>query len=105
MVVAPKTMLRSPDASSLISEMGDNTKFQKIIPDNRMSATRIILCGGRHYFTLAKAIEEKGLSHKVELVRVEEVSPFPAVELSKQLNKYKNATEFYSTFEERKKQK
>lgn len=100
MVVAPKTMLRSPDASSLISEMGDNTKFQKIIPDNRMSATRIILCGGRHYFTLAKAIEEKGLSHKVELVRVEEVSPFPAVELSKQLNKYKNATEFYWCQEE-----
>ena len=100
MIVAPKTMLRSPDASSPITEMGQHTKFQKIIPDNRMSASRVILCGGRHYFTLKKAVEERGISDKVELVRVEEVSPFPAVELSEQLNKYKNAEEFFWCQEE-----
>jgi probable 2-oxoglutarate dehydrogenase E1 component DHKTD1 len=67
--------------------MGPNTKFQPVISDNVKDAQRIILCSGKHYYTLSEAITKAGIKD-INLVRVEELSPFPYAELKEVLSQY-----------------
>ena len=102
----PKTLLRLPDASSKVSEMGENTNFQKVIDDKEISSKtvkRVIFCSGKHYYTLKQERKERNLDNKIALVRLEELAPFPAVEVSKILEKYDNLnseSDFYYAQEE-----
>jgi probable 2-oxoglutarate dehydrogenase E1 component DHKTD1 len=54
---------------------------------------------GKHYYAL-KAEQLKQNLNDVAIVRVEEMSPFPAHELRQVLNEYKNAKEFVWAQEE-----
>lgn len=103
MLAMPKTLLRFPDASSKVSEMGEGTTFQKVIDEKIGSAKRVIFCSGKHYYTLKQAREERGLDDKIALIRVEELAPFPAVEISKIIEKHEklsSQSDFYWAQEE-----
>lgn len=70
--------------------MGPGTKFQPIIADDVASsgtAKRLILLSGKHYYTLAEALKERGGDEGLGLVRVEELSPFPTEALTELLSK------------------
>jgi probable 2-oxoglutarate dehydrogenase E1 component DHKTD1 len=60
---------------------------------------RVIFVFGKHYYVL-EAEKAKRKAEDVAIVRVEELSPFPAHELRKVLNEYKNAKEFVWAQEE-----
>lgn len=51
---------------------------------------KIILVSGKHYYALEKHREILG-SQDVAIIRVENLCPFPVVELNEEIEKYKNA--------------
>merc|ERR1712045_1007195 len=61
-VVAPKTLLRLPAAASSLADISSGSSFQTVISDPAIKAPEkvetVILVSGRHYYTLAKHIEE-----------------------------------------------
>ena len=70
---SPKTLLRLPAAVSTLQEMAPGTTFHPVLPDSvadPTKVTRIVFVCGKHYYTLAKEVETRGLSN-VALVRIE----------------------------------
>jgi len=67
--------------------MSPGTTFQPVISDNVADAKRIIMCSGKHYYTLADAIAKEGIKD-ISLVRLEELSPFPYAEVKAALANY-----------------
>jgi probable 2-oxoglutarate dehydrogenase E1 component DHKTD1 len=90
-VASPKGLLRAPAAASPLSEMGLGTSFQPVmdLDTNPHSPDRLILCSGKHFYTLSEALASR--SANVALVRIEELSPFPRNDLRAVLEKYNNA--------------
>ena len=79
-VLTPKSLLRNPMATSELSDLTNGT-FKNIIIDQSKNAPRkIILCAGKIYFDLLKHKEEKKIKN-VEIVRIEQLYPFPDSEL------------------------
>ena len=79
-VLTPKSLLRNPMATSELSDLTNGT-FKNIIIDQSKNAPRkIILCSGKIYFDLLKYKEEKKIKN-VEIVRIEQLYPFPDSEL------------------------
>ena len=94
-IVTPKSLLRAPEVTSQLDEMGPGTTFHRIIADPAPLAAddkirRVVLCSGKVYFDLAKARTERG-DDKVALMRVEQLYPFPFETLGKILRRYRNA--------------
>lgn len=91
-VVGPKTLLRSSDATSSYAEFLPGTHFQSVLPDttaNPKQVKKIIFCSGKHYYNLnneriAKKYED------VAIIRVESLCPFPVQDLQQEISKYKN---------------
>ncbi len=84
--MTPKRMLRDRAAVSDIDTLCPGTNFQPVIADPAMmsktgSIEKIILCSGRLYYDLDAARREKQLE-SVALVRLEELYPFPHVQLT-----------------------
>ncbi|XP_061173979.1 2-oxoadipate dehydrogenase complex component E1-like [Saccostrea echinata] len=101
-VVAPKILLRLPEASSTLDEMAPGTTFLPVFGDPDVSAkkvTKVIFCSGKHYYTLVKERENLKLQN-VALIRLESLCPFPAAEIQVELNKFSNATDFVWSQEE-----
>ena len=48
---------------------------------------------GKHYYTLAKYIEENSVAG-VALVRLESLCPFPAARIQEEVKRFKNAKKF-----------
>jgi 2-oxoglutarate dehydrogenase complex dehydrogenase (E1) component-like enzyme len=72
--------------------MMPGTKFESVLDtDPNYSATRIILCSGKHYYTLLEHFTKTDALDQVSLIRIEELSPFPRQQLSEVLTKYKKA--------------
>lgn len=70
--------------------MGPGTSFQPVFDtDPNYSAKRVILCSGKHYYTLLDHFTNTSTLSKVSLIRVEELSPFPRTQLRDVLSKYK----------------
>ena len=66
-------LLRLPAAVSTLQEMAPGTRFHPVLSDrvaDPTKVTRIIFVCGKHYYTLAKEVETRGLSN-VALVRIE----------------------------------
>ncbi|MDE1038760.1 MAG: 2-oxoglutarate dehydrogenase E1 component, partial [Phycisphaerales bacterium] len=102
-VMTPKSLLRHTKAVSTVSELTDGG-FKSVIDDtsvNPTTARRVIFCSGKVYYDLLEyrdAIsEEKRTS--IALVRIEELYPFPAAEISAILKRY-NDTEYMYVQEE-----
>jgi probable 2-oxoglutarate dehydrogenase E1 component DHKTD1 len=91
-VVSPKTLLRLAACSSPLSEMGPGTSFKTVLPDivePHKDMERIVFCTGKIFYDLVNLRNEKKLTEKVAIIRLEQLSPFPFEMLMAELEKYK----------------
>jgi 2-oxoglutarate dehydrogenase E1 component len=88
-VMSPKSLLRHPKAVSTISDLTDHN-FQPVIDETIKSNTfnRVIFCSGKIYYDLAAHRETTANPESIALIRIEELYPFPRVELLKIVLKY-----------------
>ncbi|XP_078039369.1 putative 2-oxoadipate dehydrogenase complex component E1 homolog [Augochlora pura] len=101
-VVAPKILLRHNAATSLLQDMGPQTRFANVIGDEKTAATnvdKVILVSGKHFYALDDYRNTTGQSN-VAIVRLEALCPFPVHELLQELDRYKNAKTFIWSQEE-----
>ncbi len=102
-LMTPKSLLRHKKAVSNLEDMGPGSSFHRVlwddaevypgtsvelVPDDKIK--RVILCSGKVYYDLYEAREEKGIAD-VQILRVEQLYPFPAKSLIKELSRYKQA--------------
>jgi 2-oxoglutarate dehydrogenase E1 component len=90
--MAPKSLLRHPD---VVSPLEDFTKggFREVIGDGYATAKsvkKVLLCTGKVYFDLLEE-QQKNKRKDVAIIRMEQLAPFPKVQLEAELKKYKNA--------------
>jgi 2-oxoglutarate dehydrogenase E1 component len=103
-VMSPKSLLRLPRAASTLDELADGT-FRTVIGDSAAPATaqRLLLCSGKIFYALEKERAERDRGD-VAIVRVEQLYPFPAAELSEIFRRYSAATQIRWVQEEPKNQ-
>lgn len=95
-VMSPKSLLRHPKAVSPLEEFTSGN-FQEVIGDDNVTAKsvkKVILCSGKVYYDLLER-KEKDKRKDVALIRIEQLQPFPASQVNKILDKYKNAEYFW----------
>ncbi|HSH65048.1 MAG TPA: 2-oxoglutarate dehydrogenase E1 component [Bacteroidia bacterium] len=97
----PKKLLRYP---TCVSSFKDFTTggFQEVLDDvsaNVKSVTKIIFCSGKIFYDLIEAKEKNG-TDTIAIIRLEQLYPFPAIQLQAIVEKYKNATEYIWAQEE-----
>jgi len=101
-VMSPKSLLRYAPSFSPVAELTDGT-FRTTLDDPHAPAPatvrRVIVCAGKIFYALHAAIDA---SHRtdVAVVRVEQLYPFPAAELTATLERYPEATEVFWVQEE-----
>ncbi len=100
-VMTPKSLLRSPDAASLVSDLTSGS-FKPVLPVRNLEAGKVksvIFTSGKVCYDLSKALVEADNKH-TEVVRLEELYPFPATELGSLLTTYSKASKFFWVQEE-----
>ncbi|RIK56346.1 MAG: 2-oxoglutarate dehydrogenase E1 component [Chloroflexi bacterium] len=92
-VMTPKSLLRQPIAMSSLTELAEG-HWQPVIDDTADPAAvrRVLLCSGKIYADLALS-PLRAEAGDVALVRVEQLYPFPVVELETVLARYAAAEE------------
>jgi len=86
-VITPKSLLRHKDAVSSLDELA-NGEFKVIVPDKHTAYAkieRVILCSGKVYYELDKA---RGEQDNIAIIRMEQLYPFPELELANELRNY-----------------
>jgi 2-oxoglutarate dehydrogenase E1 component len=82
-VMTPKSLLRHPRCVSGLAELAEGG-FRPVLEDPAVEperVRRVVLTSGKLYYDLLKGREERG-DRDVALVRIEQLYPFPAAELS-----------------------
>ncbi|MEP4531459.1 MAG: 2-oxoglutarate dehydrogenase E1 component [Cyclobacteriaceae bacterium] len=90
-VFSPKSLLRHPKVISPLEEFTKGS-FQEVIGDDYVTAKsvkKVLLCTGKVYFDLLEE-QQKQKRKDVAVVRLEQLYPFPKVQLEKILKKYTN---------------
>ena len=94
-VMTPKSLLRHKLAVSTLDELA-NGSFQLAIPDSTAKdakrVRRVVLCSGKVYYDLIDDAGKRGVDD-VAIVRVEQLYPFPRVDVGAELAKYPAAKE------------
>lgn len=88
-VFTPKSLLRHPKVISPLEEFTKGS-FQEVIGDNYTTAKsvkKVLLCTGKVYFDLLEE-QQKQKRKDVAVVRLEQIHPFPKVQLENILKKY-----------------
>ncbi len=91
-VMTPKSLLRHKEAISSLEDLAEGA-FQTVISDAHIedpsAVERVVLCSGKVYYDLhAKRIEED-MKH-VAILRIEQLYPFPEIDLQAALRMYPN---------------
>ena len=94
-VIAPKVLLRHPQAVSSVEDMQPGSCFQPVLADELQreegsgaAVEQLILCSGKVYYDLSERRAKEGRQQQVAIVRVEELSPFPWSEVRAVLTEY-----------------
>ncbi|MBV9097037.1 MAG: multifunctional oxoglutarate decarboxylase/oxoglutarate dehydrogenase thiamine pyrophosphate-binding subunit/dihydrolipoyllysine-residue succinyltransferase subunit [Frankiaceae bacterium] len=94
-VFTPKSMLRLRPATSDPAELTSGT-FQPVLADPRQpdpgAVTRVLMCAGKVFYDLDKKRESAGLTDTA-ILRLEQVYPLPADEVTAALSSYPSAEE------------
>jgi 2-oxoglutarate dehydrogenase E1 component len=95
-VMSPKSLLRHKEAISTIEELADG-RFYNVLSevDETIVAEkvkRVVMCSGKVYYDLKAAREQAELTD-VAIVRIEQLYPFPEVELQEAIAPYRNISE------------
>lgn len=96
-VMAPKILLKHPQALSKLEDMGPDSHFMPLISDSSVdpkAVERVIFCSGKIFVDLLSERQKKGYTANTALVRIEEFSPFPAELVKAEYEKFSNASEF-----------
>ena len=90
-IMSPKWILRHKLATSSLEELA-NGEFNNVIADpsiDAAAAKRVVLCSGKVYYHMLEEREVRGITD-IALVRLEQLYPFPDVELEEVLKSYAN---------------
>ena len=95
-VFTPKSLLRSPDATSLTEEL-TRGRFRPVLDDPEAvepdRLRRVIFCSGKVYYDLRAHRAERGLEDAAALVRIEQLYPWPEAEIAAAMARYPGAQE------------
>jgi 2-oxoglutarate dehydrogenase E1 component len=98
----PKSLLRHKKCVSKIEEFSEGSSFHRVLWDDAQQGSsettlaaddkikRVVLCTGKVYFDLLAERDERGIDD-VYLMRVEQMYPFAAMALMKELGRFKQA--------------
>lgn len=94
-VMSPKSLLRHKDAVSTLEELAEG-QFQNVIGETDDHApekvSRAVLCSGKVYYDLIAKRRENEMEH-VAIIRLEQLYPFPELELKDTLSQYSELKE------------
>ncbi len=95
-VMAPKSLLRHPECVSSLDELASGA-FRPVLPEVEAEAApgvvrRVVFCSGKVYYELRAARRARG-EHRVALVRLEQLYPFPADAVRAELGRYGDGVE------------
>ena len=97
----PKKLLRYPSCVSSLKDFSTGG-FQEVLDDvtaTAKSVKKLIFCSGKIFYDLIEAKQKTG-AENIAIIRLEQLYPFPAIQLQAIVEKYKNATEFIWAQEE-----
>jgi 2-oxoglutarate dehydrogenase E1 component len=87
-IMSPKSLLRHPKVVSSLDELAAGP-FREVLPDpltkDLKNVETLILCTGKIFYDIEKE-REKNPSEKLSVVRLEQICPFPRVQLTPYLN-------------------
>ncbi len=101
-MMTPKSLLRHKKAVSTLDDMATGSSFHRVLWDDAemggsdlklakdAKIRKVVICSGKVYYDLLEARDERGLDD-VYLLRLEQFYPFPAISLTKELSRFKNA--------------
>ena len=95
-IMTPKSLLRHKLCVSDLIELTPEKTFRRVIKDatkdlaDGKKIKRVVLTTGKVYYDLLQARDERNIKD-IALVRVEQLYPFPADALKRELTKYPNA--------------
>jgi 2-oxoglutarate dehydrogenase E1 component len=98
-VFTPKSMLRHPDASSLLADFAVE-RFQNVLPDHEVkNPRRLLVCSGKigHNLRVERA---KRKDMEVGIIFIEQLYPWPEAELQAALDEHPDAPEIVWVQEE-----
>ncbi len=94
-LMTPKSLLRHKLAMSPLADFAEGSTFRFVIPEIDTLAPaeqvrRVVLCTGKVYYDLLARRREVG-ANDVAIMRVEQLFPFPAKTLTRELAAFRNA--------------
>ncbi len=102
-IMTPKSLLRHKKAVSTLKEMGPGSSFHRVLWDDAeylpgstvklqepAKIRRVVMCSGKVYYDLLEEREKRGIDD-VYLMRVEQLYPFPAKSMIKELERFAGA--------------
>jgi 2-oxoglutarate dehydrogenase E1 component len=95
-IFTPKSLLRNRNAVSQLKDFTTGTHFLPVIgaPTPAAAVRRVVLCSGKVYYDLLAGLggfAGLGGAEGVALVRLEQLYPFPAETLQRELERFPNA--------------
>ena len=95
-IMTPKSLLRHKGCVSSLADMGPGTTFHRVLDERDTKvksgkAKRLIMCSGKVYYDLAAARDEAKM-WDTEIIRLEQLYPFPTHALTEVLEQTPNAT-------------
>ena len=105
-IFTPKSLLRHKKCVSEIEDFSKHNSFHRVLPDHAefpeykliklapdKEIKRVVLCSGKVYFDLLEE-RQKVKDNRVQLVRIEQLYPFPAKTLAKHIKRFVNADQY-----------
>ncbi len=102
-LMTPKSLLRHKRCVSRLAEMAEGSSFHRVLLDDAQSnpgsslalapddrIRRVILCTGKVYYDLFEEREKRG-ADRIQLIRLEQLYPFPDRALAHELARFPNA--------------
>jgi 2-oxoglutarate decarboxylase len=89
-VMTPKSLLRLPQATSSVEDMGEGTRFQPVLAEPGVKdelVTRLLLCTGKIYYDLV-GHPDRAAHAGLAVARVELLYPFPEGQLLELMGRY-----------------
>jgi len=101
-LMTPKSLLRHKGAVSTLADMATGSSFHRVLWDDAQKGysetklvsddkiKRVVLCSGKVYYDLLAERDARGIDD-IYLMRLEQFYPFPAMSMTKEMRRFKNA--------------
>ena len=96
-IMTPKSLLRHPLAAADVKQLTEGA-FQPVLEqtglgENHEAVERIVLCSGKISIEIEERVKNEQDTDWLHIVRVEELYPFPSVEIREIISRYPNLKE------------